>query len=109
MFIYRLFWKDQELGFVEDVRFEVDDEGDGSRLHGRFAPVEARESVRPLYDFLSNGEIGDSALGNAWCDERNWWLLDDWGNRQGITIPDLWIDEEDCQGFIEWQWREAGG
>ncbi len=105
MFVYRLFWKDQELGFVEDVELDREQMDVPSNVHGRFSSIENLETIRPILDFLSTGDLDETVFANALHDERNWWLRDDWGIRRDITLPELCLDEEYRYGSIDWQWR----
>src|SRR5262245_56031305 len=94
----KLLWKSRELGSVSDVS------GEYPWMHGAFKPATLLdEGFQALFIFLMDEERSNEEppFNEELLDEGNWWLLDTRGNRWGISLPAVHLDE----GTISWRWR----
>jgi hypothetical protein len=92
---YLLYWKDQQLGTVRAC------EGEFPWMSGDFSPTAIDRPFRELFKFMADDDAGEPPFGEELLEEGNWWMVGFDGQRRGITVPAVWLDE----GHIAWRWR----
>lgn len=93
--MYRLYWRDRELGTISGVV------GDFPWMYGDFTPTAVDPAFREFFEFMSDEDAGEPSFDEALLDEANWWLIGLNGERRGIVVPAIRLDE----GEIAWRWR----
>ena len=94
----RLFFQSRCLGEIEDLFF------DQPEVHGTFNPSEGIEKFQHLFAWMvdEDNSSEEPPFDDDLLDDSNWFVIDDAGEKRGITVPGVYADRE-----IIWRWRPS--
>jgi len=92
----RLIFQSSCLGEIEDLFF------DQPEVHGMFKPSAGIEEFQQLFAWMvdEDNSSEEPPFDADLLDDSNWFVIDDSGERRGITVPGVYAD-----GEIIWRWR----
>jgi hypothetical protein len=91
-----VYFRDICLGVVKDAALE------GLWITGEFEAFESAEVFRDFFMFIvdEESEQQDMPFDEAWFDEENWYVIDELGEKRGMSVPGVYPD-----GMITWRTR----
>ncbi len=93
----RLYFKDRELGYIENMSV------DWPWINGSFRPSLEGKKMADFFAFMANedGDFDkDPPFPDDLLDDENWWVVEEDGRRRGISVPAI----HDLD-FAVWRWR----
>ena len=85
------------LGEIDDLFF------DQPEVHGSFRPASGIDDFQRLFRWMvdEDNSSKEPPFDDELLNDDNWFVIDDAGQKRGITLPGVYDD-----GEIIWRWRD---